>query len=57
MSENTKDVLHRIDAELIEWLDVEAKKRDRSRNWMLAEAVRQWKRRLDRDRARRAERE
>lgn len=56
MSEEMKDVLHRMPLELVEWLDVESKKRDRSRAWMLTEAVRQWRRRLERDRERRAQR-
>lgn len=51
-----RDVLHRIDAGLVEWLDSEAGKRDRSRAWMIEEAIRQWKRRLERDRAARVRR-
>jgi predicted transcriptional regulator len=49
-AEGMKDVLHRMPSEMVEWLDREAAKRDRSRAWMLTEAVRQWRRRLERQR-------
>lgn len=51
VAEGKTAVLHRLDNELIAWLDDEAKKRDRSRVWMLEESVRQWRRRLERERA------
>lgn len=53
---DTKNVFHKLDTELMDWLDLEAVKRDRSRAWMLNEAVRQWKLRLERDREARARR-
>jgi len=37
-------------ADLIQWLDEEAANRERSRSWMILEAIRQWKDRLERER-------
>lgn len=38
--------------ELVEWLDREATSRDRSRAWMVCEILRQYRNRLDKNRAR-----
>lgn len=42
-----RDMLTWDDETLSAWLDAEALKRDRSRSWMLQEAVRQWRSRLE----------
>lgn len=49
-----RDLVTWDDENLSAWLDAEAERRDRSRSWMLAEAVRQWRKRLDRERLRAA---
>ena len=46
----TVNVFHKLDQELVEWLDQEAPKRDRSRAWMINEAIRQWRKRIERER-------
>jgi hypothetical protein len=38
--------------ELVEWIDLEATRRDRSRAWMVCEILRQYRNRLDKTRAR-----
>jgi len=44
-----------IDQDMKDFIDTEGKKRDRSRSYMVEQAVKQWRRRLERDRKRRAE--
>lgn len=46
----------RMGDDLVQWLDREGSSRDRSRNWLISEAVRQWMRRLERQRERARER-
>ncbi len=53
-SQGKTQVLHYLDPEAVEWIDSEAVKRDRSRSWMMEEAIRQWRRRLEREREQRA---
>lgn len=46
-----------IDAELVEWIDNEATRRDRSRAYLVNEAVRQRMQRIERQRKPRRERD
>lgn len=46
----------RMEASLVDFLDAEGVRRDRSRNWLISEAVRQWQVRLEGRRRRSAER-
>jgi hypothetical protein len=48
-----RDVLHRIDAELIDWLDGESETFQRPRAFLVEHAIRMWRRRLERERGRR----
>lgn len=52
-TQKQRDMLTWDDETLSAWIDAEAAKRDRSRSWMLQEAVRQWRNRLEADRRRR----
>ena len=45
-----------MDQPLIDWLDLEAQARDRSRNWVIVEAVEAFRRRVERARQHKAER-
>lgn len=45
-----------MDQTLIDWLDLEAEGRERSRNWVIVEACKAWKRRVERARDKQAER-
>ena len=40
------------DVDLVEWLKLESGRRDRSLAWLFQESVRQWRNRLERERAR-----
>jgi predicted transcriptional regulator len=50
IAEGKRDIMHRMDTALIEWLDAEASKFDRTRSYLVEHAVRMWKRRLERER-------
>ncbi len=50
---SAKRIILTLDAELVEWLTVEAYSRDRERSWMVQELVRRYRRRLDRERSKR----
>ena len=41
------------DPELLDWLDREAERMERSRGWTIQHAVRMWRKRLERERAKR----
>ena len=43
----------RLEADLVEFLDSEGKRLRRSRNWLIEDLVRRWKRRLDVQRSQR----
>ena len=47
LSEGRERVTMTVDSELLEWLDEAGIKRRRTRSWMLDEAIRQWKQRVE----------
>jgi hypothetical protein len=49
-----KEVLIRVDADLLDWLHAERDASGRSLAWLLNHAARLWQRRLERERARAA---
>jgi metal-responsive CopG/Arc/MetJ family transcriptional regulator len=49
-------VMVNLDVDLVAWLDAEAAKRDRSRAWMVNHVCRMYRRQLERERKRRADR-
>lgn len=56
MPEERKEFITRLPAELVEWLDGETGRWDRSRAWLIEHAITLWRKRLEssRERARRA---
>jgi hypothetical protein len=50
IADGKRDMTHRMDAALVEWLTDEAERFDRTRAWCIEHAVRMWKRRLERER-------
>ena len=51
-----KRIMTTMDHELVEWLEDQAQRRDRSVSWMIETAIARWKRRLEVDRERRKRR-
>jgi predicted transcriptional regulator len=46
-------VIVTIDSDVAKWLSDEAWKRDREKSWMIQEALRRWRHRLERERLKR----